>query len=108
MTQMQFDVPVRDGYNFGVGADLLSGEPRNQSVSSDVINTVSGGNQGSGIVVQRIRRTQELEELLGIDAEASFGSASFAGSSARFNFAKACKVESSSLFMAITARVELK
>lgn len=108
MSQTQVTVPFRNGYNFGVGVDLLSGEPRNQSVNSDVINSNSEGNRGSGIVIQRIRTTKGLEEILGIDAQASLGTALFAGNSARFDFVKDCRVESSSLFMAIAARVSLK
>jgi hypothetical protein len=37
MPQMQLDVPVRDGYNFGVGADLLSGAVMNKPVSNAVV-----------------------------------------------------------------------
>jgi hypothetical protein len=58
--------------------------------------------------VQRIHSTAELEQALKIDAEASFGCAAFgAGVSARFGFARSSKVQSSSLFMSVTAEVEL-
>ena len=68
--------------------------------------------QASGItvnfVVQRIQTTHDLEQALGIDAEASYGSPSFgAGVSARFDFAKNAKIQSSSLFMTVTATVKL-
>lgn len=110
MTQMQLDVPVRDGYNFGVGADLLSGAVMNKPVSNDVINSIDHA-EGAivNMVVQRIQTTHELEQALGISAEASYGSPSFgAGISARFEFAKSAKVQSSSLFMTVTATIKLK
>jgi hypothetical protein len=110
MPQMQLEVPVRDGYNFGVGADLLSGAPLNKPVINDVINSIANAEGSSvNLIVQRIQTTHELEQALGISAEASYGSPSFgAGVSARFDFAKSAKVQSSSLFMTITATVKLK
>lgn len=110
MAQMQLTVPIRNGYNFGVGADLLSGEAKNQPVRNDVISSVKGAEGASvGFEIQRITSTSELEEALGIDAEASYGSPSFgAGVSDRFNFAKKSKVQASSLFMTLIARVSLK
>ena len=110
MTQMQLDVPVRDGYNFGVGVDLLSGAAMNKPVSNDVINSIDHAEGATvNVIVQRIQTTHELEQALGISAEASYGSPSFgAGISARFDFAKSAKVQSSSLFMTVTATVKLK
>ncbi len=110
MAQTQLTVPVRDGYNFGVGADLLSGAPMNKSVISDEINSVAGaGGATVNFVVQRIQTTHDLEQSLGIDAEASYGSPSFgAGVSARFNFAKSAKIQSNSLFMTVTVTVKLR
>ncbi len=58
--------------------------------------------------VQRIQSTSDLEKALGVDAEASFGCGAFGPSiSARFSFAQNSKVQTSSLFMSVTARVEL-
>ena len=110
MPQMQLDVPVRDGYNFGVGADLLSGAAMNKPVSNDLINSIDHAEGATvNMIVQRIQSTHELEQALGISAEASYGSPSFgAGISGRFDFAKSAKVQSSSLFMTVTATVKLK
>jgi hypothetical protein len=110
MPQMQLDVPVRDGYNFGVGADLLSGAVMNKPVNSDVVNSIDHAEGATAnVIVQRIQTTHELEQALGISAEASYGSPSFGASiSGRFNFAKSAKVQSSSLFMTVTATVKLK
>jgi hypothetical protein len=110
MAQTQLTVPVRDGYNFGVGADLLSGVALNKSVNNDIINSVDhAGGATVNFIVQRILTTSDLEDALGISADASYGSPSFGfGVSARFDFAKKCKIQSSSLFMTVTATVKLK
>jgi hypothetical protein len=110
MTQTQLTVPVRDGYDFGVGADLLSGAAMNQPVNNGAAVTSIDHAKGITVnfVVQRIQTTNDLERALGIDAEASYGSPSFgAGVSGRFNFAKSAKIQSSSLFMTVTATVKL-
>jgi hypothetical protein len=110
MAQTQLTVPVRDGYDFGVGADLLSGAAMNQPVNAGAAVTSIDHAEGITVnfVVQRIQTTSDLEQALGIDAEASYGSPSFgAGVSARFNFAKNAKIQSSSLFMTVTATVKL-
>jgi hypothetical protein len=110
MAQTQLTVPLRDGYNFGIGADLLSGAPLNQPVRNDVINSVAGA-EGATVdfVIQRCQTTHDLEQALGISAEASYGSACFgAGISDRFKFAMNARIQSSSLFMTITATVKLK
>jgi hypothetical protein len=60
------------------------------------------------IRIQRIETTSDLEKVLGVDAEASYGCGAFgAGVSARFSFAKNSKIQTSSLFMTVTAKVEL-
>ena len=103
----QVTVPYIGGYDFGVGADFATGSPMGKVVNAPA----SPVDQASGAVVefkvQRIQSTEELEQALGIDAEASYGSGSF-GVSARFSFAKKAKIQSSSLFMIVTAHVELE
>ena len=108
--QTQLTVPVRSGYDFGVGANLLSGAPMNKPVMSNQIDSIPHA-EGATVqfVVQRCQTTHELEQSLNIDAEASYGSASFgAGISDRFKFVKNSKIQASSLFMTIVATVKLK
>jgi hypothetical protein len=62
----------------------------------------------TNFTITRIHDTSELESHLGISAEASYGCGAFGGVSARFEFAKDRKIQSSSLFLAITATVELE
>lgn len=57
--------------------------------------------------IARIHSTSELETKLGINVEASYGCGAFGGVSGRFDYAKSAKIQTSSLFMAITANVEL-
>ena len=108
--QTNLDVPVRGGYNFGVGVDLLSGAAMNQPVSNAVINSISHAEGATvKLTVQRVQTTHDLEQALGISAEASYGSPTFgAGISGRFDFVKSAKVQSNSLFMTVTVTVKLK
>jgi len=104
----QITVPYTPGYDFGVGADLASGSPMAKVVDGAATTVQQAGGSVVNFEVQRIHSTSELEQTLGIDVEASYGCASFgAGISARFNYAKNSKVQSSSLFMTVTARIDL-
>lgn len=103
------EVAHRDDYNFGVGADLASGSPMGFVVDGTPEGIAQAGGAQVTFEVRRINSTEELEESLGVSAEASYGSGLFgAGISARFGYAKNCKVQSSSLFMLVTARIVLE
>jgi len=104
----QVTVPFIDSYNYGVGADLATGSPKNVPVMGAIESVPDASGSVSGYKITRISTTEELESQLDIDAEASYGSATFgAGVSARFKFAKKCKIQSSSLFLAVTANIKL-
>lgn len=104
----QITTPYRPGYDYGVGADLASGSPMNTVVEPNADTVADAGGATVGFEISRIHTTSELESKLGINVEASYGCGSFgAGISGRFNFARDAKIQSSSLFMAITANVEL-
>lgn len=60
-----------------------------------------------GFNISRIQSTHELEEKLNIEAKASYSAGPFANVSGRFDFAKSSKIQSSSLYFAITANVLL-
>jgi hypothetical protein len=109
MVVQQIRVPWTPGYDIGVGADLASGSPMNSSVKPEATPVDQAGGSTIDIQIQRINSTEELERALAVDVEASYGSASFgSGASARFSFAKNSKVQSSSLFMTVTATVQLE
>ena len=104
----QIATPYRPGYDYGIGADLASGSPMNTVVAPNADAVADAGGATVGFEISRIHTTSELESKLGINVEASYGCGSFgAGISGRFNFAREAKIQSSSLFMAITANVEL-
>ncbi len=107
MALQQITVPHLDTYNFGVGVDRLSGSAMNLVVNPTPSPPVaSGANQG--FEVSRITSTSDLQQKLGIDADASYGCAAFGtGVSARFGFARESQVHSASLFMAVTADLHL-
>jgi len=107
MVLRQIRVPYDLNYDFGIGVDLVSGSPMNKVVEGDISGVEFAGGSMTQIAVERIHTTAELENKLGIDAEASFGFGFF-GASARFNFAKDRKVQTDSLFLAISASVTLK
>lgn len=103
------EVPYRDGYDIGVGADLATGSPMGLAVDGVAEGVHGAGGATVSFEVRRIETTEELNESLGIDAEASYGSGLFgAGVSARFGFSKRCAVQTTSLFLTVTARVTLE
>jgi hypothetical protein len=109
MAIQQIRVPWAPGYDIGVGADLASGSPMNSPVKPEATPVDQASGATIDIQIQRINSTEELERALAVDVEASYGSASFgSGVSARFSFAKNSKVQSSSLFMTVTATVQLE
>jgi hypothetical protein len=100
-------VPFRDNDNIGIGVDSSSGDRKGLVVNPVTGTPKDAGGSTSEFSIIRIFQTSDLETALNIDADASAGIAAFAGGSARFDFAKQMQVQSSSLFMAITARVQL-
>jgi hypothetical protein len=104
----QVTVPHLPGYAFGVGADLATGSPMGKVVTGPEKSVQRAAGATITFDVQRIQSTEELERALGIDAEASYGSGCFGPKvSARFSYAKRTKVQSSSLFMLVSTRVDL-
>jgi hypothetical protein len=108
MALVQVTVPYAKGYDFGVGADLASGSPMGKVVQGAESTVQGAAGATTSFDIRRIHSTEELERKLGIDVQASYGCAAFgAGISARFQFAEDSKIQSSSLFLAVTANVEL-
>jgi hypothetical protein len=101
-------VPHIRGYDFGVGVDRLSGTPMNQVVQPTPSPPMGASGTTHSFDVSRISSTSDLQKKLGIDIEASGGCAAFgASASARFNYMQESTVHSSTLFMAITATIQL-
>jgi hypothetical protein len=103
----QVKVTYSEGYDFGIGVNFASGGPRNKAVTGAV--TAVEGAPGSTVrfQVKRIKTTSEMEQTLGISAEADYGVPAFsAGASIRFAFAQSAKVQSSSLVLLVTATIK--
>lgn len=75
------------GYNFGVGVDLATGSRMGKVVdgAASVVEDAEGATVE--FRVERIQSTEELEQALGIQAEANYGCGAFgAGASASARF----------------------
>jgi hypothetical protein len=101
-------VPYIKDYDYGIGVDLATGSARNKVVDGIVSGVQNAQGAITGFDIQRIMLTSDLEMALGIDAEASYGIGAFGSANARFNFARRAQVQSSSLFLAITANIKLE
>lgn len=108
MALVQVTVPYKENYDYGIGVDLASSSPMGKVVEGAISGVTGAGGATTSYNVERIHTTSDLETKLGIDAKASYGCGAFAGASARFSFAQSSKVQSSSLFMTITANVTLE
>ena len=109
MAIRQASAPWIQGYDFGVGADLMSCSPMSQVVKATQSGTASAGGGTVLFKVRRVRTSAELEQVLGLDVEANYGSALFgAGVSARLDFVKSSKVQTSGLFMTISTTAKLQ
>jgi hypothetical protein len=109
MAIRQASVPWQRGYDFGVGVDLVSGSPMAKVVDDQHVAPGEAGGATVDFSIDRVRTTSDLEQALGIDVDMSYGSAAFgAGVEARFEFAKKCEIQATSLFMSVTALVQLE
>jgi hypothetical protein len=105
----QKPAPWQPGYNFGIGVDLISGSPMARVVVDQHAAPGEAGGSSADLIIDRVRTTSDMEQALGIDVDASYGSAAFgAGVEARLDFAKRCHIQATSLFMSVTARVLLQ
>jgi hypothetical protein len=107
MALKQIEIPFVDNLDFGVGVDSLTSSPMGKAVQGEVTGVAGALGAKVGFDIGRIRTTHELETKLNIHAKASYAGGPFANVSARFDFAAASKIQSSSLFMSVTARVTL-
>jgi hypothetical protein len=107
MAQIQVKVPYTENYDYGVGVDLATGSPMGKVVVGEPSGVAGAGGATASFDISRIHSTSDLESKLGIHVEASGGCGCF-GASARFDFAKTSKIQTSSLFMAITSTIVLE
>ncbi len=98
----QTEVPYRIGFDYGIGVEVAHADPRARGVIGEVTAVEGASGGGGSFKLQRVESTEELETHLGISAEASGGVGLFSAS-ARFDFARDCKVRTTSLVLLITA-----
>jgi hypothetical protein len=98
------DTPWREDYDFGVGVNPAGGASMELVVQHTPRDPVAPGGSLS-FNVARIQTTSDLQDKLKISVEASGGCGLF-GASARFDFARDCKVHNESLFMSVSALAE--
>jgi hypothetical protein len=109
MALVTVQVPFRDGLDFGIGVDSNTTSPMNTVVEGEITGVTDAHAAKAGFHIARIETTHDLETALKIDVSAGYGSVAFgAGIADRFSFAASSKIHSSSLFMAITANVQLE
>ncbi|MEU7283499.1 hypothetical protein AB0A69_32720 [Streptomyces sp. NPDC045431] len=102
MVLQQEEVPIRNGYDVGIGVAMASGSPMALGAVGAVTPPQIGTGGSGSFVFRRIETTQELEDELGVGADVSAGIGLFSGS-ASFNFSKKCKIQSSSLTVLVSA-----
>jgi hypothetical protein len=92
------NVPYVFGMDYGVGVDTPSGSARNVAVTGieSKINMASG--DSLAYYISQIENQTELQTALEVSAEASANFGLFSGS-ARMNFAKNTKINTSSVFV---------
>jgi hypothetical protein len=96
----QVEVPYQHGHDYGIGVNTASGKARGRGVQGER-SAVEGAAGGSGgFQLSRVQSTSQLEDHLGISVEASGGVGLFSAS-ARFGFARDCKVQQTSLVLLI-------
>jgi hypothetical protein len=96
MVMRQETVPMRDGYDIGIGVSMASGSPMALGATGQVTPPQVGGGETGSFTFRRIDTTQDLESELGVGADVSAGIGLFSGS-ASLDFSKRCRVQSSSL-----------
>ena len=104
--QTQVEIPYQKNYDFGIGVDLATGSPMGKVVNGEITAVDGSAGATTSFEISRIQSTEDLERTLGISVEASGGCGCFSASG-RFDFAKRSKIQTSSLFMAINAKVSL-
>src|SRR5215211_1757754 len=97
-------VPTMPGMDFGVGVDTASGEARNVAATGDPSTIPGAGGSIVSFSMMQVSTVEDLMSSLNISAAGSGGFGLFSAS-ARMDFAKSCKVHSSSVFLFVSVKV---
>ena len=94
-------VPYQFGYDYGIGVKSATGG-RMQHGAKGTPSQVQGASGGSGsFQMLQFRQTSDLEDHLGISADASGGVGLFSASD-RFSFSRDCKIQTNSIALLLT------
>lgn len=102
----QETIPMREGYDLGMGVAMASASPMALGVTGAISTAVGDRGESGTFIFNRIERTEDLENTLGIGVEASGGIGLFSAS-ASFSFSKECKIQSSSLCVCVSSTLSL-
>jgi hypothetical protein len=100
----QTHVPYREGYTYGMGVVASTGLRASLGVIGEPSSIPGASGGSSDLLISKIETTSQLEEALGISAEASGGVGLFSASG-RFDFAKSSKIQSNSLCLIVSHRL---
>lgn len=108
MVDRNVTVPMTHGYDLGLGVDSLSLDAKDHVVDGAATTPQGGSGSDTTFVMQRVESTSDLMKALGVDVDVSVGSVLFgAGATDRFSYAQSQHVQSSSLFMTVSAGITL-
>jgi len=96
----QVMVPYVRGYDYGIGVLFASGSPMGMAVSGTPTSVQGGGGGIGDFNFQQIQNSRDLEEQLGISADAGAAVGLFSASD-QFAYVKACKLQTYSLALLI-------
>jgi hypothetical protein len=98
----QQQVLFRNGYDIGIGVAAGTGSPMALGATGAVTAPQVGTGGSGSFTFRRIQSNEDLATELGIGADISAGIGVFSAS-ASFDFAKKCKIQSSSLAVLVSA-----
>jgi len=101
MTELQY----RNGYDFGVGVDTITGAPMGDPIRATEIQEMAGA-EGQNVIftMQRVDSTEQLTEIISASADMSARYGFFSGS-ASFDFSKEASVNKYSMFLVVSVLV---
>lgn len=98
----QEQVPIRNGYDIGIGVAAATGSPMALGATGAVTAPQVGTGGSGSFNFRRLESNEDLATELGIGADISAGVGLFSAS-ASFDFTKKCKLQSSSLAVVVSA-----
>ena len=103
MALKQEEVPIRKGYDIGIGVATATGSPMALGAKGAVTPPQIGKGGSGSFTFRRVETNDDLATELGIGADISAGIGLF-GASASFDFTRSCKIQSSSLAVLVSAK----